>query len=176
MAKQPEGLADKHVEFVPLIAAIDRMHGELEAGPSVLLRAEADVVHQTLAHELLPHAVGEGRTVFPVLRRVTGTDEIALEMLESHRRIAKLTDELDRIRDELVSAGIGSGQGERMRQLLEQLKSTVEEHFAQEERQCFEVLKQELSPQEAQGLCDALEQATRDVRRTIECGGGPSYG
>lgn len=170
-----KSLGEKHAPFVPLIAAIDRMEGEIEAGSPVLLRAEAGVVHETLAHELIPHAVGEGRTLFPVLRRVTGTDAVTKEMLDAHREIGRLTDELDRIRHELIKAGVGSEQGEQMQTLLERLKTTVEEHFEQEEHYCFEVLKKELSPEEATGLCEALEQATHDVRRTIECGGGPSY-
>jgi len=170
-----KSLANHHGKFVPLIAAIDRMEGEIEAGSPVLLRAEAGVVHETLVHELIPHAIGEGRTVFPVLRRVTGTDETTKEMLHEHREISRLTDELEQIRGDLLKAGIGSAQAERMSHLLEELKTTVQHHFEQEEKYCFEVLKHELSPEEAQGLCDALEQATHDVRRTIECGGGPSY-
>lgn len=170
-----KSLSDKHVRFVPLIAAIDRMEGELEEGQPVLLRAEAGVVHETLAHELLPHAVGEGRALFPVLRRVTGSTEITGEMLEAHRRIARLTDELDIVRHELIETGAGSEQAERMQRLLQELKTTVERHFEQEERSCFEVLQRELPAEEARALCEALEKATRDVRRTIECGGGPSY-
>jgi len=173
-------LAEKHTRFVPLIAAIDRMEGELEGrgegGSRVLLHAQAGVVHETLEHELLPHAVGEGRTLFPVLRRVTGSTEVTGDMLEAHRKIARLTDELDRVRQELITAGVSSKQGEQMHALLEELKSTVQSHFEQEEHYCFEVLQRELPPDEAKGLCEALEQATQDVRRTIECGGGPSYG
>jgi len=168
-------LAEKHTRFVPLIAAIDKMEGELEGGRRVLLRAEAGAVHETLEHELLPHAVGEGRTLFPVLRRVTGSTEVTGDMLEAHRKIARLTDELDRVRHELLDAGVDSKQGEQLRALLEDLKTTVQQHFEQEEHYCFEVLQKELPPEEAEGLCAALEQATHDVRRTIECGGGPSY-
>src|SRR3990172_76604 len=104
-------LAEKHTRFVPLIAAIDRMEGELEGGSPVLLHAEAGVVHETLEHELLPHAVGEGRTLFPVLRRVTGSSEVTGDMLEAHRKIARLTDELERVRHDLIKAGVSSPQG-----------------------------------------------------------------
>src|SRR5512136_302827 len=83
-AMTEDSLHDQHGQFVPLSAAIDRMGGELEAGSPVLLRAEAGAVHETLVHELIPHAIGEGRTVFPVLRRVTGSDEAAKEMLHEH--------------------------------------------------------------------------------------------
>jgi len=168
-------LAEKHTRFVPLIAAIDRMESELQEGRPVLVHAEAGAVHETLEHELLPHAVGEGRTLFPVLRRVTGSTEVTGEMLQAHRKIAHLTDELERIRHELLEAGLSSKQGEQMHGLLEELKTTVEQHFEQEEHYCFEVLQKELPPDEAKGLCEALEKATHDVRRTIECGGGPSY-
>lgn len=168
-------LAERHARFVPLIAAIDRMEGDIEEGRPVLLHAEAGVVHETLEHELLPHAIGEGRTLFPVLRRVTGSTEVTGEMLQAHRKIAHLTEELERIRHELLKAGVSSKQGEEMHALLEELKSTMERHFDQEEHYCFEVLRKELPPEEAESLCEALEQATHDVRKTIACGGGPAY-
>jgi iron-sulfur cluster repair protein YtfE (RIC family) len=166
-------LAEKHTRFVPLIAAIDRVEGELEEGRPVLIHAEAGAVHETLEHELLPHAVGEGRTLFPVLRRVTGSTEVT-GRCSSPPQDRRLTDELD------ASAANCSRQasaltGDQMRALLEELKSTVQTHFAQEEHYCFEVLQKELPPEEAESLCAALEQATHDVRKTIACGGGPDY-
>ena len=168
-------LGEKHSRFVPLIAAIDRVEGELERGSPMVIHAEAGAVHETLEHELLPHAVGEGRTLFPVLRRVTGSTEVTGEMLEAHRKIARLTDELERIRHGLLTSGVGPQLGEEMHLVLEELKSTVERHFEQEEHFCFEVLQRELPLAEAEELCVALEQATHDVRRTIACGGGPSF-
>lgn len=171
----PKPLADKHARFVPLIAAIDRVEGELGEGRPVLIHAEAGALHETLEHELLPHAIGEGRTLFPVLRRVTGSTEVTGEMLEAHRKIARLTDELDRVRSQLLKAGVSAHQAEQLNSLLEELKTTVESHFEQEEHYCFEVLQKELPPEEAETLCAALEQATHDVRRTIECGGGAGY-
>jgi iron-sulfur cluster repair protein YtfE (RIC family) len=168
-------MCEKHRDFVPLIAAIDRVEGEIEDGSPILLRAETGGLLDTLEHDLIPHAVGEGRTVFPVLRRVTGTDEVTKEMLHEHREIARLTDELERIQGELLKAGLGVEQEAQMRKILTDLRGAVERHFAQEEQACFKVLKTELSPEEAEELYAAMEKATHEIRRTYGCGGGRDF-
>lgn len=175
MTKPEDSLCERHREFVPLIAAIDRVSGELEQSSALLIRAEAGDIHETLSHELIPHAVGEGRTLFPVIRRVTGSDATTKEMLAEHREISRLTDELERIRLELAKAGIGEKQEAEMREVLGGLKTAIETHFDQEEKACFEVLKTELSPEEAEELYASLEEATAAIRRTYGCGGGRDF-
>ena len=113
--------------------------------------------------------------MFPVLRRVTGSDEATRKMLAEHREISRLTDELERIRRELTRAGIGREQEAEMRRVLDGLKRAIADHFEQEEHACFEVLKTELSPEEAEELYVSLEEATAAIRRTYGCGGGASY-
>ncbi len=175
MSETQESLCERHREFVPLIAAIDKAESELATGSALLIRAETGGLHETLSHELIPHAVGEGRTLFPVLRRITGTDAATKEMLAEHREIARLTDELERIRDELSRAGIGAEQEARMRRVLDHLKRAIRSHFEQEEQACFQVLKAELTPEQAQELYDAMERATKEIRRTYGCGGGRDF-
>lgn len=175
MGKSAESMCEKHREFVPLIAAIDKVGDELGSGSALLIRAETGNLHEALAHQLLPHAAGEGRTVFPVLRRVTGSDVVTKEMLREHREIARLTDELERIREELGRAGIGTEREAQMRKVLDDLKAAVNHHFEQEEQACFEVLKTELTQQEAEELYVAMERATQEFRRTYGCGGGRDF-
>jgi len=168
MAKEPEGLADKHIEFVPLIAAIEKVETSVGEGKAASLRLSTIGLHESLAHGLIPHAVGEGRTVFPVLRRVTGSDEIATEMNREHREIARLTDELERTYDELVRSGLTAGQERRLTELLGKLRAAIREHFAAEEETCFRILKAELDPEEAKELCRALDAAASQVREAYE--------
>lgn len=175
MSKTADSMCEKHREFVPLIAAIDKVEEELETGSPLLIRAETGNLHDVLAHELMPHAAGEGRTVFPVLRRVTGSDVVTKEMLHEHREIARLTDQLERIREELAHAGISSDQQTQMRKVLDDLKAAVNHHFEQEEQACFQVLKTELSQEEAEELYEAMERATQEIRRTYGCGGGRDF-
>ncbi len=178
MSKAPsesESMGERHREFVPLIAAIERVEGELDEVSPIVLRTDAGDLHETLAHELMPHAAGEGRTLFPVLRRITGSDEMTSQMLHEHRRISRLTDELDRMRGELAEAGLSPAQEERMRAVLEDLRSAIRQHFEVEEQACFEVLRTELAPEEAEELYEAMDQATKQFRRTYGCGGGRDY-
>jgi iron-sulfur cluster repair protein YtfE (RIC family) len=159
---------EEHREFVPLIAAIEAVKVEAEEGKPAQLRVASAGLHETLAHGLIPHAVGEGRTVFPVLRRVTGSDIAAREMTHDHKEIGRLTDELDRISHELSKAGVSSAERERMGKVLGELRETVQRHFEHEEEACFQVLRAELSPEEAREMYRAMEQAAADLRKLYE--------
>jgi len=167
-----DSLCERHRSFVPLIAALE--HAEEEVGESsrgssrLLLHARARGLHEELAHGLIPHAVGEGRTVFPVLRRVTGSDRASREMTDEHRRIAVLADELERAADELTSGGPPSSRERALHEVLNELRSAVRDHFEEEEAACFEILKGELSPEEAREMYEAMEQAAANLRRAYE--------
>ena len=52
--EQPQSLCKRHREFVPLIAAIDTVEGEIGETSPLLLRAETGPLYETLAHELIP--------------------------------------------------------------------------------------------------------------------------
>lgn len=168
MAKQTEGLADKHVQFVPLIAAIEKIEENVAEGRDESLRVTTVSLHESLAHGLLPHAVGEGRTVFPVLRRVTGSEKVALEMNREHREISRLTDQLERSYYELVRSGMSAAEERKLTQLLERLRTAIRQHFESEEEACFKILKAELAPEEAKELCQALDRAADEVRAAYE--------
>ncbi|HSJ51915.1 MAG TPA: hemerythrin domain-containing protein [Actinomycetota bacterium] len=167
MSKHEDSLCERHREFVPLIAAVERAEGSLEGGAE-LLRAGAVELHETFAHGVIPHAVGEGRTVFPVLRRVTGTDRQATEMTHDHREIARLTDELERVTEELEHAQATTATERNLRRILQDLRTTLSEHFEAEEAVCFRILSSELDPEEARSLYEAMETAAADLRRVYE--------
>jgi iron-sulfur cluster repair protein YtfE (RIC family) len=166
MTKPEDSLCERHREFVPLIAAVEKVEESPEEGPA--LRTEAIGLHEAFAHGLIPHAVGEGRTVFPVLRRITGSNRESADMTNEHREIARLTDELERITEELERAGAGGASERSLRMVLHQLRTAVEEHFEQEEALCFRILSSELGPEEGRGLYEAMEQAASDLRRAYE--------
>ncbi len=167
--KVPEdSLCEEHREFAPVIGLIERVGGAVGEVSVLTLRGDTATVHESLAHGLLPHAVGEGRTLFPVLRRVTGSDEAAVSMRREHVEIARLTDELERLRDELGGAGLTQAQQERIRRVLHGLETVVKEHFEQEEQMCFSVLQAELSPEEAREMFVTLRRVTEEIRSLYE--------
>ena len=166
MAKTTEDLGNKHREFVPLVAAIEKAEEQVGQVSPRMLRLSTTDLHESIAHGLIPHAIGEGRTVFPVLRRVTGSDEVATEMNRQHREIGRLTDELERIRAELAGSGIS--QEPRLREVLHGLRRTLDEHFKGEEEACFAVLKDELGPEEARGMLEAMERAAAAIGKLYE--------
>ncbi len=166
MSKPAKNLSEKHREFVPLIAAIEKVEASVGEESPKLVRLSAESLHESLAHGLMPHAVGEGRTVFPVLRKITGTGEQALAMNRQHQEIARLTDKLERVSAELAKAGVS--QERELRRLLHDLRGAVQEHFEGEEEACFSVLKAELDPDEARALCEAMERASEEIRKLYE--------
>jgi iron-sulfur cluster repair protein YtfE (RIC family) len=167
MAEPADSLCERHREFVPLIAAVERVEESVGQGRKTL-RADVIGLHEAFAHGLIPHAVGEGRTVFPVLRRVTGSSREATEMTEEHREIARLTDELERLTDELESSGGGTARERALRSLLHDLRTSLREHFEEEEAVCFRILSSELGPDEARNLYEAMESAAADLRGLYE--------
>lgn len=166
--KAEASICQEHREFAPLIAAIEKVEGSVGEASPLLLRADSRALQESLAHGLIPHAVGEGRTMFPVLRRVTGSDEAARSMNREHKEIARLTDQLERLTNELVRSGRVGEHERSLRGLLSQLRLAVDEHFSEEEEACFSVLQAELSEDEARDLFVALERATDEVRNLYE--------
>jgi len=168
MANPKETLCEKHREFVPLIAAIEKVEDLVGEVPVVSLRGSTGGLRESLAHGLIPHAIGEGRTVFPMLRKLTGSSEAARAMNREHREIARLTDELERIGDELARSGLSPSEGQALRRVLHDLRGRIREHFEQEQEACFSILQDELSPDEARELFQAMERATEEIREAYE--------
>lgn len=167
MASSKKGTGG-HTEFVPLIGALERTEAEVGEVEARIVRVDAEVLHDRLAHGLIPHAVGEGRTLFPVLRRVTGSDVATLAMTGDHKQMAHLTDELDRVGREIAKAGLNTERERALRRLLHELRSVVDEHFQAEQESCYQVLDAELGPDEAREMYQAMERATAELRELYE--------
>ncbi len=163
-----ESLCEEHRKFVPLIAAIEKVEGSVGEASILSLRTGAAGLHETLAHGLIPHAIGEGRTVFPMLRKVTGASDAAVAMKREHVEIARLTDELERIGDELAGAGARTSKERELRRVLHDLRARIDEHFRQEQEACFSILQAELSAEEAREVFEAMERAAAEIRSLYE--------
>jgi len=168
MSPAERSLHDKHAEFVPLIAAIEHAEESVAEGKSIPARVSVTGVHESLAHGLIPHAIGEGRTIFPVLRRITGSAETAVAMNRDHKEIARLTDELERLQNEVIRAGITAKREQSLSRVLHELRTVMQRHFETEEETCFQVLQAELSPEETRAMCDTMERTAAEIRSLYE--------
>jgi iron-sulfur cluster repair protein YtfE (RIC family) len=162
----PGSLSERHEHFVPLVTAVGEAEAAVGGSSTQRLLVLTGALEESLAHELMPHAVGEGRAVFPVLRRVTGSELQAVEMTKQHRELARLTDELDEVRGSLGTGGTSAEA--KIERILHRLRDVLGEHLAAEEEVCFTVLRSELTPEQAREVCAAMEQATELVRRNYE--------
>jgi hemerythrin-like domain-containing protein len=88
-------------------------------------------------------------------------------MTAEHREIARLTDQLEQLADDLGRAGDG-GRERSIRSVLRDLRSAMDRHFGEEETVCFRLLSSELGPEEARSLYEAMEAAAADLRRLYE--------
>ena len=167
-------LSERHRAFVPLIGILETVEGSVGGKPSKDVSREAAILHGELAHHLLPHAAGEGRAVFPVVRRIAGSSAQTLEMTAEHREIGRLTDELDRLQHELLGRCDDPTQERALRGVLQDLRSVLNEHLQHEEAVFVDVLEANLSPQEMEELFRAMEVATEELR--LACGHVPGEG
>jgi len=162
----PGSLSERHEHFVPLVTSIGEAEAAVGGSSTQRLLVLTGALEEALAHDLMPHAVGEGRTVFPVLRKVTGSQLRSIEMTKQHQELARLTDELDQARRSLPESG--SPAEARLERILGRLHDVLEEHLAAEEEVCFTVLRSELTAEQASEVCAAMERATEEVRRAYE--------
>ena len=65
-------------------------------------------VHEFLAHELMPHAVADGRILAPLVADEPGESSLTRRMTLCHAQMAKLIDELDVLRHQLAPEGTRS--------------------------------------------------------------------
>lgn len=161
-------LHEKHATYRPYVKRMGEVAAEVGEVPIHTLERDAGDLHEFLAHVLIPHAIGEGRIVFPVIRRVTGTAEGTRAMRGEHVEIARLTDELEAIRRELEAEGISASRKRALRHLLGDLREMVDRHFREEEELCLALVEAELSPEECRTMYEAMETAAREIREAYE--------
>ena len=80
-------LRDEHKELMPQVKTLqlagDRIHEVL--APSD--RAQIDKVYSFLTHHLMPHAHAEEKVLYPVVRKVMGSEHATASMSRDHTEV-----------------------------------------------------------------------------------------
>src|SRR3990172_6109389 len=115
MTTTKQTLHDEHAEFVPYLDLIRKAADGVGEFPPGAMRAMLDEIHEFLSHKLIPHAVAEGRVLYPVVRQVSGTPEVTVRMNRCHVELGRFADEVARLRGSL---GTSPRQEQELRRVL----------------------------------------------------------
>lgn len=162
------GLSGEHRRFVSPIEALGSLAASVGTMTPETLRPVLDELHEFLAHQLLPHAVGEGLTVYPEVRRALGGAEKTVEMTHDHAEIARLTDELDELRTQVGTPSWSKRDRRALAGLLSELHRLISEHLEQEEEVCRAVLEGTLSGTDAEKVLERMRRAAAELRDLYE--------
>lgn len=151
-----QAIRDHHRELVNMLTAqvTAIAEGRPEADPTALAAF--------LKHELLPHAVGEERHLYPAVDplikahgKATATMSVDHEFIENYIRQIGEAAEAWRDADESRRGEVES----RLRRLALQLEAVLLLHLEKEERVYLPLFEQHLSEQQQQQVLDGMHAA-----------------
>jgi len=165
MTTAKQTLHEEHAEFMPYLDTIRRAAdgvGELSTDD---LRDMLEEIHEFLSHKLIPHAVGEGRVLYPVVRQVSGTPAVTVRMNRCHVELGRFADELERL---LGSLEPSARLEHELRRVLYGLHAIVRAHFEEEEDLYSSTVESTVPKDTARKILASMEQAAHELRELYE--------
>ena len=167
MATITQPLRDEHKELMPhvetLLLAGDSIHEVLTDSDHVLI----DKAYTFLTHHLIPHAHAEEKALYPVVRKVMGSEEGTATMSRDHIEVERLTNELELLRSQTIQTKITTQQVNALRRVLYGLYVLVKVHFAKEEEIYLPLLDAHLKPEQAKTMFSAMEAAAQEAKAQL---------
>jgi hemerythrin-like domain-containing protein len=141
-------LSHQHQHALALCVRIDRAFqaGEVELEPWL---AELQQIYE---QEIGIHFVAEEKQIFPAARRFSNLQPLVDELLREHVML----------REYFMKAATRAMTAEDLKALAERLSA----HIRKEERQLFEGMQKEMSPEELSRIGAALESALADASQS----------
>jgi iron-sulfur cluster repair protein YtfE (RIC family) len=167
MTTLTQPLRDEHKELIPHIELLRTVADSVGEAPIESLLQGVDEVYTFLIHHLIPHAQAEDRALYPVVGKILGAPEATATMSRDHVEVGRLTEELRSLRSHLSEAAISQPQLKALRRVLYGLYALVKVHFAKEEEVYLPILDARLTPEEAQGMFEAMEQAAKEAKSNL---------
>ena len=165
MSVSIETVREEHEQFLPLVESIRSLADSISSISRKSLLARSGEIHGSLAHRLLPHAVAEGRVMFPAVRDATGA-EISVGLNQCHVQLARLTDELEAVRAR-IDRGEDHGAENELRRVLYGIHALLIAHFAQAE-EVFTAAIEGLTPEERARKFEEVERTTAEITNLYE--------
>ncbi|PWB51364.1 MAG: hypothetical protein C3F13_13025 [Anaerolineales bacterium] len=167
MTTLTQPLRDEHKELFPHIESL-KLAGLSVHG--VLSQASLDLIDESyefLSAHLLPHAQAEEAALYPAVQKVMGSPYATATMSHDHVEVEQLTRELGAIRDQVSATEIGAGQANELKRILYGLYTLVKVHFAKEEEVYLPLLDENLTPDDARDLFEAMEEAAAEAKARV---------
>ena len=157
-------LREEHKELFP---SVDRIRQVADLiGESLIsdIQQGVEEVHDFLANHLKPHAEAEDAALYPVVQKVLGNPDATRTMSRDHVEVGRYIEELASLKGNLSDVELTPEQTRSLRRVLYGVYALVKVHFAKEEEVYLPILDQRLTPEAAQEMFEAMEDAAHKAK------------
>jgi iron-sulfur cluster repair protein YtfE (RIC family) len=152
-------LRDEHKELFPHVDQIRQVAESVGEASIEDIQHGVEQVHDFLANHLKPHAEAEDEALYPVIQKVLGSPDATKTMSRDHIEVGRYIEELALLKKEISGAVLTSLQAQSLRRVLFGVYALVKVHFAKEEEVYLPILDKRLTPEAAQEMFEAMEDA-----------------
>lgn len=120
-----------------------------------------------LIKTVIPHALAEDRSIYPVLQKILGSSHATEAMSHDHMVISNLTRELCYLRTRIPGLVATPEQVLGLRRVLYGLHLLIKTHIDKEEEHYIPLFEENLQPEEFSYMMESLQIALAEVRKDI---------
>lgn len=152
-------LHDEHKELIPHIERILEVAESIPEAPVEKISEGVQEVYEFLAYHLIPHAQAEDAALYPVVQQAMGSPKATRTMRRDHVEIGFYIEQLDGLRQDLSHRNFKA-----LQRVLYGLYALIKVHFAKEEEIYLPILEDELTPEQAREMFEAMERAAGQAK------------
>jgi iron-sulfur cluster repair protein YtfE (RIC family) len=157
-------LRNEHKELFPSVDRIRQVAELIGEAPISEIQQGVEEVYDFLAYHLKPHAEAEDAALYPVVQSVLGSPDATRTMSRDHVEVGRYIEELASLKENLNRAALTLEQTQSLRRVLYGVYALVKVHFAKEEEVYLPILDQRLTPESAQAMFTAMEDAAHKAK------------
>lgn len=148
-----------HLRFAGQVDAVRDVADRVTDTPDAGVPAAVREVLAWLRGELAAHARAEETVLYPAVAAALGSPDATRTMIEDHRRLRALTDELAPLADALAAGPVTLTEVTALRRVLYGLHALVSVHLLKEEAVYLPILDAALTADEAEELYAEMRAA-----------------
>ena len=164
MTTLTQPLRDEHKELFPSVDQIRQVAELIGDAPIAEIQRGVEEVYDFLANHLKPHAEAEDAALYPVVQKVLGSPDATKTMSRDHVEVGRYIEELASLKKGISGATLNAEQVKSLRRVLYGAYALVKLHFAKEEEVYLPILDQRLTPESAQEMFEAMEDAAHKAK------------
>jgi hemerythrin-like domain-containing protein len=157
-------LRDEHKELFPSVDRIRQVAELIGEAPIAETHKGVEEVYDFLANHLKPHAEAEDSALYPVVQKMLGSPDATKTMSRDHVEVGRYIEELASLKKDIGNVALTSEQAQALRRVLYGVYALVKVHFAKEEEVYLPILDRRLTPESAQEMFEAMENAAHKAK------------